>query len=110
MLDRFRNVLFIYHIKDKKLRVINQYKDNTENYQIVERLLKENGYTIKEVTEKTYNPNVDDLGWFPNRRGIGDPYHRYSVFAVLLRFFNDVYEVPEGVMSPTSGEIVPLNP
>ena len=110
MLDRFRNVLFIYHIKDKKLRVINQYKDNTENYQIVERLLKENGYTIKEVTEKTYNPNVDDLGWFPNRRGIEDPYHRYSVFAVLLRFFNDVYEVPEGVMSPTSGEIVPLNP
>ena len=110
MLDRFHNVLFIYHIKDKKLRVINQYKDNTENYQIVERLLKENGYTIKEVTEKTYNPNVDDLGWFPNRRGIGDPYHRYSVFAVLLRFFNDVYEVPEGVMSPTSGEIVPLNP
>ena len=110
MLDRFHNVLFIYHIKDKKLRVINQYKDNTENYQIVERLLKENGYTIKDVTEKTYNPNVDDLGWFPNRRGIGDPYHRYSVFAVLLRFFNDVYEVPEGVMSPTSGEIVPLNP
>ena len=68
------------------------------------------GGTIKEVTEKTYNPNVDDLGWLPNRRGIGDPYHRYSVFAVLLRFFDDVYEVPEGVMSPTFKEIVPLNP
>ncbi len=94
MLDRFRNVLFIYHNQDKKLRVINQYKDNTENLQIVERLLKENGYTIKEVAETTYNPNVDDLGWFPNRRGIGDPYHRYSVFAVLAYFFNNVYPDP----------------
>ena len=56
--------------------------------------LKENGYTIKEVTETTYNPNVDDLGWFPNRRGIGDPYHRYSVFAVLAYFFNNVYPDP----------------
>ena len=94
MLDRFHNVLFIYHIQDKKLRVINQYKDNTENLQIVERLLKENGYTIKEVTETTYNPNVDDLGWFPNRRGIGDPYHCYSVFAVLAYFFYNVYPDP----------------
>lgn len=91
MLDRFHDVLFIYHIQDKKLRIINQYKDNAINYQIVERILKNNGYTVKDMTEKTYKPTFDDTEWWPDTKGIGNPYDSYSVPFITKRFFSQVY-------------------
>ena len=93
MLDRFRNVLFIYHIKDKKLRVINMYQDNTANYQAVEKILKERGYTIREVTERTYRTNASDHGEFIfSHPWIGNPYHPESVPFLLHTFLPSVYE------------------
>ncbi|MBO4632213.1 MAG: hypothetical protein J5858_09845, partial [Lentisphaeria bacterium] len=93
MVDRFRNVLFIYHIKDKKLRVINMYQDNTANYQTVEKILKEQGYTIREVTERTYRTNASDHGEFIfSRPWIGNPYHPESVPFLLHTFLPSVYE------------------
>lgn len=103
MLDRFRNVLFIYHIKDKKLRVINMYQDNTANYQAVEKILKERGYTIREVTERTYRTNLSDHLFAFSHPWIGDPYHPETVPFLLHMFLRSVYE--RDYMS-----IRPLNP
>ena len=103
MLDRFRNVLFFYHVKDKKLRVIDQYQDNTENYKKVENILRENGYTIKNITESTFTPTFSDTEWVPDRQGEGNPYHYYSVPFITRRFFFRVYK-------DAYKEIRPLDP
>ena len=104
MLDRFRNVLFIYHIKDKKLRVISLYRDNTENARIVERLLKENGYSILDVNERTYDASPSDHGEILfSRPWIGDPYHPESVTYVIYHIPADVYEMEYE-------SIIPLDP
>ena len=100
MLDRFRNVLFFYHVKDKKLRVIDQYQDNTENYKKVENILRENGYTIKNITESTFTPTFSDTEWVPDRQGEGNPYHYYSVPFITRRFFFRVYKDAYKEISP----------
>ena len=92
MLDRFRNVLFIYHIGDKKLRVISLYRDNTENARTVERILKENGYSVLDVSERTYDASPSDHGEIIfSRPWIGDPYHPESVTYVMYDFPTFVY-------------------
>ena len=66
--------------------------------------LKENGYSILDVDERTYDASPSDHGEILfSRPWIGDPYHPESVTYVIYHIPADVYEMEYE-------SIIPLDP